>query len=134
MEILIPQLTRVGSANSRSKTSRRGSARFIFAAILLSAWWQSTVAFVVVDTGPGLSGNVGGVGLFYVPNPLDFQFLGVQFATHEDLVISSVEGWINFFGPATATVAIYTSDADLPGTELFSSAFLRHLNQNELNN
>ena len=81
-------------------------------------------AAYVLDTGPGPSDSLGGLGLFNDGQLA--QFLGVQFSVGTDTTLASIEGWMNERQDigATGTVAVYTNENGLPGSELFSALFV----------
>ena len=74
----------------------------------------------IVNTGPGPGdGLEPGFGLD------SNQWLAVQFELSQDETIASIEGWMLTFPRvgASGTIAIYSNDSGLPGTEIFSSPF-----------
>ena len=89
-----------------------------FVALVITWLSYSAHAVLIVDTGPGPGGTVGGPSLF------SSQFIAGEFTTTQDWNINSVEGWIslNNIGD-TATATIYSDSGGLPGSALFSSAF-----------
>ena len=75
-------------------------------------------AGLIVNTGPGAGGNVGG------PSLNSNQHLAGEFTTTQDWLINSIEGWISLATLGeTGTVAIYSDGGAAPGVELFSAAF-----------
>ena len=79
-------------------------------------------AAVIVDTGPGVPGVVGGYTI--LNDGTVAQYGAIRFTTDQDWIVTDIEGWISRAAAGeTGTVAIYDTDGMTPTDELYASAF-----------
>jgi hypothetical protein len=91
--------------------------RFVAAAYTLLFLPIQALATTIVDTGSGKLYGGWGLGGASVQN------LSSEFNLTQDFVINSIEGWMDLTINQKGHIAIYTDAGEIPGTELYSTAF-----------
>ncbi len=78
----------------------------------------------IVDTGPGFNGGGGGASLYDDRPGLNrgYQSLAGRFTLTEDVVITTVQGWMNWAYGGRARFSIFTDFQGLPGANRFTQA------------
>jgi hypothetical protein len=96
---------------------RRNALRsFTLALVLVVGLAASVHAVTIVDTGQPTAGTGGQ----YLDSA---DWYAGEFTLATPAVITEVRGWMYAPVGGTATVALYTDGGEVPGTQLFSSAF-----------
>lgn len=77
----------------------------------------------IVDTGPGFD-QAGGASLYNDRPGVNrgYQSLAARFTLNEDVVIDTVQGWLNWGYGGRARFSIFTDFQGLPGASRFSRA------------
>jgi hypothetical protein len=107
-------------------------ASFFIALLFLIFPTYVVAADVLIDTGPGSTNTIGGLGLFSsgdttcTPQPACasfFQFLAGQFTLTNRATLSSVEGWMDNISKGSIEIKIRTNSNGLPGDTIFSKTY-----------
>ena len=107
------------------RTIRRLSLTFWMAMLLLpTTAFAIPITTWIVDTGPGFDGGGGGASLYDDrPGPnRGYQSLAARFTLTEDVVIDTVQGWMNWAYGGRARFSILTDFQGLPGASRFTRA------------
>ena len=106
------------------RTIRRLSLTFWMAVLLLpTSAFAIPITTWIVNTGPGF--DIGGGASLYDDRPganRGYQSLAARFTLTEDVVIDTVQGWMNWAYGGRARFSILTDFQGLPGASRFTRA------------